>query len=195
MASTEATVQIFEEIEAINLKLNQLGFRFIENFSVYDYYFSKYSIEELKEMEYKEILDNSLIVRKFFDDEKVIEQKIVHKNKQLDDMGNVISDNKVEVFVDNIEKTINLLKNCGLTLWCEMKNYVSTFVKDDIRIDIHEIEDLGTFIELEEYDEIKDLPSEIKFEKLSNYLKTLNLKMGKDFSIKKVFMKFNKEKN
>ena len=195
MNKTEVTVQVFESFDNVKQKLISQGYEHTEDFCVNDYYFSKYDIVKLKEMEYKDIIDNSIIVRNLYDDKNSIEQKIVHKKKVLDANGNVIADSKVEVFVDDIEKIVLLFNQAGLTNWCSMKNNASTFIKGQIRLDTHLIEDLGLFIELEEFPGIENLSSEEKFVHLSNMIKELNINIGDDFSCKKVFMKFKKENN
>ena len=48
---------------------------------------------------------------------------------------------------------------------------------------------IGLFIEYEEEENMKQLSSKEKFEKMKDFLISLKLKIGNDFSCKKVFLK------
>lgn len=193
MAKTEVTVQVFDKEENIKKRLAEMGYEFVESFNVDDYYFSKYCLDKLEKMQYKEIMDNSFVLRKFYDDKGIIEQKIVHKKKELDKNGNVLGDVNLQVLVDDVDQMVKLFKESGLTPWCEMSNFVTSYAKGEKCIDIHNVKDLGLFIEYEEYKSIKNLTSMEKFDILSNELKAFNFNIGQDFSCKKVYMKFKQE--
>ena len=190
MKHTEITVQVFEEYEDIKKKLVDVGFELLEEFEVNDYYFSRFNKEQLNTMGYLDIMNNSIIVRKFFDEAGVIDQKIVFKKKELDSLGNVIWEEKTQTKVYNAEDVVSVLKMAGICLWCKMENHVYTYQKNNFKFDVHCVKDLGVFIECEENDTIKELSCEQKFEYLTQQVKGLNLKIGDNFSCKKVFMMF-----
>lgn len=193
MKRTEITVQVFENYNEIHEKLTNQGFMVCDKFIANDFYFSKYPIEKLKTMEYIDIMNNTIIVRKFFNDEIVYVEEITFKKKELDLNNNVISEEKFEAKVDSVKDTVNVLKMSGLCMWCEIYNNVYTYQKENLVFDVHCVKDLGVFIECEDNETMNGLTSEQKFEQLSNIIKSLNLKIGADFSCKKVFMKFKNE--
>lgn len=55
------------------------------------------------------------------------------------------------------------------------------------------IKNLGIFIEYEEDESMKDLSPDQKFSYMVNITKNLGLKLGNDFSCKKVFMLLHKK--
>lgn len=190
MKQTEITVQIFEDYKEINNRLIADGFFIVEEFEVNDFYFSRCEMSELTTMEYLDIMNNSIIVRKFFNGNNIIDQKMVFKKKELDLNGNVISEEKTQAKVQSAEDTVSVFQMAGLCLWCKIENHVYTYQKGGFKLDIHCVKDLGNFIECEEDETMQDLTSEEKFDKLTSVVKNLNLKLGEDFSCKKVFMKF-----
>ena len=83
MKQTEITVQIFEDYKEINNRLIVDGFLIVEEFEVNDFYFSRCEMSELTSMEYLDIMNNSIRVRKFFNGNNIIDQKMVFKKKEL----------------------------------------------------------------------------------------------------------------
>jgi RNA polymerase sigma-70 factor (ECF subfamily) len=65
---TEICVQINGELEEIKKSALEKGFEFKESYNNYDTYYSTVSEEELKTVEYKKLLDNSVIVRNIVGD-------------------------------------------------------------------------------------------------------------------------------
>lgn len=194
MSQTEITVQIFENIEKVKQTLISLGFNYKDTFSGTDIYFSTCKINEIKNVSFKNLIDNSLIVRSFNkSSSNVQESMIVHKLKTLDANGNNISEQKTSVKIDNPSNACNLFTNAGLTKWLTLNQINSFYTKDEVTIIIGIVGGLdGCFIEIEEYPSIGNLSSSEKFNHLTNFVKSLNLKTGSDFSCKKSLMLFNK---
>ena len=188
MAETEITVQVFEDLMTVCNKLENLGFEKTRKFKMSDWYFSKYSDKELSTFGYAKAISSSVLVREVV--EETTEKVLCYKAKIIDEEGNVISEEKVATDVEDINKTILLLNLAGLNMWEEVKNKSIIYKKDNIEFALQEIEGLGIFIEMEEFDEMKSLTSEEKFARLKRIVKTFGLVLGKDFSCKKVFMKF-----
>ena len=196
MIQTEVTVQVFENFDNINKKLCNQGFKICDEFFVNDYYFTKLCLKDLKSMNYIDIMNNTILVREFFANDKIIDKKLVYKKKLLDNNQNVISEEKTQVHIDNINDTIKLLEMAGLFNWCFINNHVYTYKKQDFYFDIHCVKDLGIFLECERNCSGNNLTSKQMFTSIKNEIKNnLNLKIGNDFSCKKAFMKFKKDNN
>ena len=58
MKETEITVQVFEKREDIFKKLEENGFKMLNNFEMNDYYFSKHSIDEIYAFDYENLIKN-----------------------------------------------------------------------------------------------------------------------------------------
>ena len=62
-----------------------------------------------------------------------------------------------------------------------------------MKIIVQHIDDLGIFIEYEEDASVANLETEQKFEAMAEKLKSIGLKMGTNFSVKKAYEKFIKD--
>ena len=190
---TEITVQLYDNVHTLLTKLRNKNAKFIEEYQINDFYFSKYSDSEINSKKYKDILDNSFIVREVMDG-KSKRAKIVYKTKKLDQEGNVIAEDKLSVNIDNAELTVDLFNRAGLNCWCELKNHSFVYSISGVEFVIQVVEDLGIFIECEENKSIEHLSSDEKFEYLKKFILGLGLEIGDDFSCKKVYMKYLKDK-
>lgn len=200
MEKTEITVQIFDDFINVANKLLKLGYTEKEVFTGEDTYFSTLKSEELKNADYKQLLNSSIIARSFLTktkNERV--SMLVFKKKLLDENQNVISEEKVSTKVDNIENAKRLLSLSGLENWVTLKQQNTFFRNGEIEIIAGTVEGLeGTFIEIEEYESISNLSPSQKFEKLKEFLESLGFRHGEDYSVKKVYMLYknqNKKEN
>lgn len=193
MKETEITVQVFNPIEEIKLKLNSLGFEIIEKYSMTDYYFSKYSIEELKNFNYADLIKNSFLVRDIKDDKPKI--LLTYKNKDIDDLGNVISEEKIKCRLGILQNALDIFNSIGLNNWSILNQKIIIYKKDSVCFALQEVVNLGIFIEYEEDETMSNLSTQEKISLMKTTLKKLNLNLGEDFSCKKVYMKFKKRNN
>lgn len=194
MAQTEITVNIFEDINNVVKKVEELGYTWKDTFSGTDQYFTTLDKQSVKSATYKELLDSSMIIREF--DQKASgthKTMLVHKKKTLDEQGRVVGEEKSSVVVDSSANTHKLLSNAGLQNWMTLSQQNSFFVNGEKTIIIGTVEGLdGTFVEIEEYESIKNKSEQEKFEILCDFVKSLGFKTGDDFSCKKIYMLFNK---
>lgn len=188
---TEITVQVFNDLEYVKSFFENLGFSFVEKYYMNDFYFSKFNVEELKQMEYLQILNNSFLVREIKDDSCSVQ--LIYKKKEVDEKGQVLNEEKVRVKLDNLENALKIFNLSKINKWCELKNTTYVYKKGEIELLVQNVDDLGVFIEFEEFDSIKNLSDTEKIEYMTSYLKTFNLKFGEDYSCKKVYMKFLKK--
>jgi len=70
-----------------------------------------------------------------------------------------------------------------------LKNNSYVYKKDEICFVVQCIKDLGIFIEYEEDDSMKNMNEKEKFNYMSKIVKQLGLKLGQNYSCKKVYMK------
>ena len=195
MGQTEITVQVFENIDILKQKLVSLGYTEKDEFTGADYYFTTLREDEIKNATYKQLLDSSVIVRSFktkhSDD---IKSSLLFKNKVLDENGNVISEEKVTTKVENCNTAVNILNLAKLNNWVTLKQQNAFYVLGEKTIIVGTVEGLdGSFMEIEEYESIKNLSSEEKINKLIDDAKQFGFKIGTDTSVKKVYMLFTKK--
>lgn len=188
MKQTEITVQVFDEKDEIINKLKNKNFVFVENVLWSDWYFSKYDSETLKTMKYSDIMKNSFLVRKCNED-----QKIIYKNKEVNDNDEVVSEEKISLEIADCENAVNVFKSAGLNNWCKLVQDMYIYKNDEIEIAVQCIDDFGIFIEYEEDDSVSHLETNEKIQAMINKLKSIGLNIGSDFSVKKVYEKFTKQ--
>ena len=196
MAQTEITVQIFEDIEIIKQKLESMGYTWKDTFTGCDQYFSTLSPDQVQSASYKTLLDSSIIIREFDKSSDGAHQvMLVHKKKTLDDDGKVIGEEKSSVVVDCSQKANKLLANAGLINWMTLKQQNNFYCLGEKTVIAGTVEGLeGSFVEIEEYDSIKDKTEQEKFEILSAFVDSMGFKKGDDYSCKKIYMLYQKTK-
>ncbi len=188
MKETEITVQVFNSFEEIDKILKEQGFARVENFQINDWYFSK--INNVKRLKYVDLMDNSFLVRQILSFSE--EVQICYKKKNLDSLGNVVSEEKFTTKVDSLKTTLNIFKNSKLNNYCKIENNTFVYQKKDVCFAVQVVKDLGIFIEYEENESIKNMKANEKIEQLKATIQSLNLNLGKDFSCKKIFMRLHK---
>lgn len=197
MAQTEITVQVFENIKNILAKLESMGFSWKDTFTGKDQYFTTLSQEEVKTATYKQLLDSSIIIREFDKASTNTHQiMLVHKKKTLDNEGKVIGEEKTSLIVDNSDVAAKMLSNAGLINWMTLSQQNNFYVSGEKTVIAGTVEGLeGSFVEIEEYDSIKDLSETEKFNKLSEFVDSLGFSIGNDYSCKKIYMLYQKNQN
>lgn len=190
---TEITVELLENIEDTLSKLKTQGFIIKEKILMTDYYFSKLTLEKLQTLNYAELIKNSFLVRNVKKDTEEINQIII-KKKVLDENNNVIAEEKIKSNISDLNSSIKLFNEAGLTNYTTLTQNMTVLSKDNLEFVLQEIEDLGVFIEYEEDNTISTLSEQQKINTMLNNLKSVNLKIGNDYSCKKVYLKFHQEK-
>lgn len=196
MAQTEITVQVFENIEKIKEKLENLGYVWNEKFSGTDQYFSTFSSQKVKKSSYKELLDSSVIIREFDKQSTGLHQiMLVHKKKNIDKEGRVVGEEKTSLFIDNSETASKLLLNAGLVNWMSLSQENNFYSKGEIVVIAGTVNGLeGSFIEIEEYPSIKGFSETEKFNILFGLVNSFGFKTGEDYSCKKIYMLYEQNK-
>ena len=184
---TEICVQVRDDLAHVINMLKSLDYVFDERYVIHDIYYTTLKKSDLKTVDYKNLLNQSLIIRKI-DGNSGINTYIVYKNKTLDNNGNVINEIKTKLKIDDEEKAKTIFTNVGMTCWCDYINENIVYKKDDIALTLQKVENLGVFLEIEEYPSIKDKKEEDKFTILSNLAKSLNINLGEDYSVKKPYL-------
>lgn len=180
MRKTEITIQVFDKLEEIEKVLTQKGYHKKEEYCLRDHYFTKF--EDAKVVDYKTLLASSILIRTIEQDEKCT-HCMIYKNKKLDQSGNVSSEEKIRVKIDDEQNCINILRSAGLNNWCNLKNDNIVYVdKSGFEIDLQVVDGLGIFIEAEEDSSIANLPEEQKLDYLKNKIAAFGFKLG-DFAL------------
>ena len=189
MKQTEITVQVFSSVEKVEEILKKQDFKLKERFVLKDYYFTNFYKKDLQNKSYKELMENSILVRSVVcnGNEK---NQLVFKNKNIDESGNVLSEEKLCTRLNDFDTALKIFATAKFNCWCDLTQNVVVYKKDETEICIQNVEGLGVFIEYEEEPNMEQLLEEEKINAMITNLKSLNLDIGKDFSCKKVYMKY-----
>ncbi len=187
---TEICVQVLSDLDTVKSELTDKGFEFIEYYNNHDIYFSTIPEEDIHNVEYKALLDRSIIIRHIKGSESD-DRYIVYKSKTIDDAGNVVNEKKTKLVIDDIAKAKAIFSGLGLTRWCEYDNENYVYKKGDISIIVQYVRELGVFFEIEEFEFMSEKSSTEKFDELIKIARSLGFDLGDDFSCKKPYLYLN----
>lgn len=190
MRATEITVQVFEDLDVILNKLNALGFTPTGKCTLNDWYFTH--LPTAADIEYAELMTNSFLVRQVIKDQSQV--YLYYKDKEIDSAGNVISEEKTSVQLANLTDSLQIFHKAHLNCWCELKQTLYTFRRGDREFCVQAVAGLGNFIEYEETPALQGMTAQQKIDAMTAQLKELNLKLGDDWSCKKVYLLYRNRK-
>lgn len=167
MNQIEITVRLLDKIEDAINKLENRGFKKIRESDIDDIYLSNLDIE-VKKGNIQEFLKHSVLLRNLKLDGKEI-RKITYKNKELDDNGDIISEQKINLDCDNLIKAEKLFKCLGFNNIIEVKYHVIVYEKNEKEFAFQIVENLGTLIE---YENINDFTGK-SFAEINNIKKEM----------------------
>jgi len=194
MRQTEVTVQVFDSMENVLSQLGALGYEVVGNKKMCDYYYTALCHKAIQDADYATLIKSSIILRDLTDG-KFRKQEMIYKDKTLDNFGNVVSEEKLHEKIESIDNVRRMFERWGLTCWCTLMDSMTVCRKDDVEFVLQSVEGLGVFIELEELPDMRDWTDDEKIDELKLILKNVGLKLGEDYSCKKPYMLFEKEKN
>jgi len=183
MKETEITVQVFNTFDEIVNALSSKGFKLIESYHMTDWYFSKF--DDVSRFSYSELINKSFLVR-HRDDRKYM--CLCYKNKEFDDCGNVVAEEQLHANTPDTLTAVKIFKEVGLNNYIIVDNTSYVYGNSDFSFTIQIIKGLGSFIEFEENESMKGMENKDKFDYMVSIVNSLGLKLGDDYSCKKVFM-------
>lgn len=196
MKQIEITVRLNEKIEEAISKLKKNGFKKIRESDIEDTYLSNLNIKMKKE-NIQEFLKHSVLLRKLKLNGKEI-KKITYKNKELDNNGDVISEQKVNLNCDDLIKAENLFNCLGFYNLIEVKYHVIVYEKNGNEFAFQIVENLGILIEYENVNDFEG-KSVIEINKAKNemleYVKACNINITDEYDVKKAFELIDKKYN
>lgn len=190
MKETEITVQVFNNFDEIADILHEKGFYVIEHYHMTDWYFSKF--DDVSNFNYADLIKKSFLVRQR-DDKKYM--CVCYKNKELDSCGSVIAEEQLHANTPDTLIAVDIFKEAGLNNYCVVENESYIYGNGDYSFALQLIKNLGIFVELEENESMKGMSGREKFDHMVSIVKSFGLKLGKDYSCKKVFMLLHNDKS
>lgn len=193
--SNEITVRLICSIDEMCSILENKGFKIVDKYSLDDTYYISKELDETK-LSPREVLNHYILVRKitqyrglnFKDSYNII--KITYKNKNFSSDGEILSQDKVDCEITEIEDGKKLLKALGYKAIMDIKENSIVYGKDEIKIAIKDVKNDDDLIEIETIENNNKYDTT---EKLKLMIRELNIPIDEsDFFVKKAENKLKK---
>ncbi len=183
MREVELTIQVLEDFDTIIKKVEELGYKLIQEYLLIDHYMIHKSVD--LSLDNYEILKNCVLIRKYSVDTD--EHILTYKNKTYDSNGKIIFQEKINVAVDSSQNTMKVLESVDFKTLFTIENHSYIYLKDDVEIAIQNVKNPeGIYIEIEATEEeLKLNNDELIKRTLKEKLDSLNLKNTGDYEVKK----------
>ena len=185
--SNEVTIKVISTKEELVKILADKKFKRGREFSLDDYYFIPNDIDKDK-LSTREILSKAVIIRYIIDENKII-QKITFKRKNIDEKGNILSQDSINCDIKDIEDAKRLFEAIGYSEIMNIKENDIIYYKNNFELALKFVKNGDLLIEIEteentEWDTI---------DKIKKIIEELNLPIEKNnYFIKKAENELNK---
>lgn len=193
--SNEITIRLKCSIDEIHDILENKGFKVIDKFEVEDTYYISKDIDITK-LSPREILNYYILIRnikqyepsEFINSYEII--KITYKHKNIASNGDIISQEKYDCEIKELEQGKNLLKAMDYKELMKTKEKNRVYYKKGLEIEVKDIEDGDNLIEVETVENNKELNT---IDKLKQKIRRLNIPIDEsNFFVKKAEIKLKK---
>ena len=196
MKQIEITVRLIDTLDDAIGKLERNGFKRIRESDINDIYLSNLDIEMTNE-NIQQFLKHSVLLRSLKVDNKDI-KKITYKNKDFDDRGDVISEKKINLDCNDLEKARELFEYLGFKELIKVKYHVIVYEKEGTEFAFQVVENLGDFIEYENTEDfanktLVDINNEKN--KMLEDIKKYGISITNEIDVKKAFELIKKKYN
>lgn len=190
--SNEITIRLKCSIDEIHDILENKGFKVIDKFEVEDTYYISKDIDIAK-LSPREILNYYILIRniKQYEPSEFINSydiiKITYKHKNIASNGDIISQEKYDCEIKELEQGKNLLKAIGYKELMKTKEKNKVYYKEGLEIEVKDIEDGDNLIEVETVENNKEFNT---IDKLKQKIRRLNIPIDEsNFFVKKAEIK------
>mgnify|MGYP004590302797 CR=1 FL=1 len=188
--SNEITLKIKCNIEEFYKILEEKNFKIIDEFFMNDIYFIPENLN-IYEMSTREILSKALIIRDISGNmSDKITKKITFKIKNIDENGNILSQEAINCDILNINDAMKLLEAIGYKKIMNIKENDVVYEKNGFKLAVKDIVDGDKLIEIETEEDNIELDT---IDKLIKKVDEFNIPVCKDnFFVKKAEVELNK---
>lgn len=188
MKQIEITVRLNENMQSAIRKLEMQGFKKIRESEIDDVYMTS-KLNELNKDNIQYILKKSVLLRKLKLENKEI-KKITYKNKEIDEKSDIISEQKINLDCNDLEKAKDLFEHLEFEKLIRVKYKVIVYSKDKVEYAFQDVENLGTLIEYENTEDFEGKTLEEinnAKETMYNEIKDTGICLTKEKEVKKAF--------
>ncbi len=188
MRQIEITVRVNNSMEEVDKILSNQGFKIIRKSRIKDIYKSELC-DSLKESNILELLSKSILIRYLSINGEQEFKKLTYKKKTYDG-STVISEEKINVNIDDIDNANKLFEALGFKTLVNVNYDVIVYSNDKLELCFQSVENLGLLLEYENESDFKDVSNEDIMKeknKMLEKIKQLGLNISTDIDVKKAF--------
>ena len=188
MKQIEITVKVNNTLDEVDKMLISKGFKLIRKSRVEDEYVCPNDINVNRENILK-VLSSSVLIRylKTKDGEF---KKITYKDKKYDKNDMVISEEKINVSINDIQSAHKLFKKINFKNLVDVKYDVIVYSNNDYEFAFQNVEGLGLLLEFENENDFEGVSDEAianEKQKMYEIIKNYGIKVENNYDIKKAY--------
>ncbi len=188
MKQIEVTVKVNSSLDEVDNILKKQGFKIIRTSRVEDKYMSN-KFEQLTKDNILDFLKSCILIRFLDVNSKETFKRITYKDKVYKDKT-VISEEKINIIIDNIEQAEKLFEKLGFKKIVEVNYDVIVYEKDGVELAFQNVENLGLLLEYEsgnDYIGFSDEEIIHEKEKMLEEIRKLKINIENDYDVKKAY--------
>ena len=188
MKQIEVTVKVNSSLDEVDNILKKQGFKIIRTSRVEDKYMSN-KFEQLTKVNILDILKNCVLIRFLNVNNKETFKRITYKDKVYNG-STVISEEKINIIIDDIEQSEKLFAKLGFKRIVEVNYDVIVYEKDGVELAFQNVENLGLLLEYEKSNDYTGYSNEDiihEKEKMLNEIRKLKINIENDYDVKKAY--------
>ncbi len=188
MKQIEVTLKIKDDLDKCKEILINKGYNIVKHSQIDDIYMTQKK-QEITLENIDEILKKCVLLR-YLNENDNIYKKITYKKKEYDSQNNILSEKKINISCEDLDKAKQLFIELEFEELVRVKYKALVFEKDKIQYALQEVEGLGLLLECESEKDFEGSTQEqIIKEKKKIIEKILNdgLNIEKEVDIKKAY--------
>lgn len=188
MKQIEVTVKVKNTLEEIDELLTSKGFKLIRKSRVEDDYVCPKELKVDKN-NILEVLSSCVLIR-YLKTAEAEFKKLTYKNKEYSKDGVVISEEKINVSIDDTKKAQELFEKINFKKLVSVHYDVIVYSNNDYEFAFQDVEGLGLLLEFENENDFEGVSDETivsEKQKMYEIIKTYGIKVENNYDIKKAY--------
>lgn len=188
MKQIEITVKVNNTLDEVDKILISKGFKLIRKSRVEDEYVCPNDINVNRENILK-VLSSSVLIR-YLKTQDGEFKKITYKDKKYDKNDMVISEEKINVSINDIQSAHKLFKKINFKNLVDVKYDVIVYSNNDYEFAFQNVEGLGLLLEFENANDFEGVSDEAianEKQKMYEIIKNYGIKVENNYDIKKAY--------
>lgn len=188
MKQIEITTRVLDSLNEVSNKLIKLGFKKIRTSFIDDIYMCQ-NIMGIEKDSISEYLKKSVLIRYLDTGEKIF-KKLTYKNKIFNANGMTISEEKINVDINDINKAESLFLALNFSELVRVKYECIVYERNGLELAFQEVDGLGLLLEYENVNDFEGISLD-KITETKNLMlqeiKNLGIKTTDEIDVKKAY--------